>query len=385
MTPDSPFPPDPPEPPSPLAEETAASAGPAEEERTAPEPREEADADAEEEAEEARGDDDRDLGFGSVVSADSQRRLLNPDGSFNVERRGLPLRSRSSPYEPLLTMSWPRFLALVAGAYLVVNALFAVVYLLCGPDALGTAETEMDDMPGGTFWRAFFFSVETFSTVGYGHTVPVGWAAHAVMTAQVLVGLLGVALVTGMAFARFSRPRARILYSRKAVIAPFEGGRAFMFRIANLRKSQLIEVRARVIFSRFEPQEDGHRVRRYYSMDLRRSKVTFFPLAWTLVHEIDDDSPLAGLTREDCLRASAEFLVLLMATDESFSQVVHSRSSYVASEVEWNARFVSLFEPPDPSRPDTELAIDVDRLSDIEPVPEGGAGADAGAALAGDG
>jgi len=304
-------------------------------------------------------DDNRDLGFGSVVATESRRRLLNPDGSFSVERYGLGWRASAFPYAALLTMSWTRFLAGVVALYLVINTLFAAGYLLCGPGALGGSEEEA---ALGGFPRAFFFSVETFSTVGYGHTVPVGLGAHSLMTVESVVGLLTVALVTGMAFARFSRPVARILFSRHAVIAPFEGGSAFMFRIANQRKSQLIEVGAQVIFSRFE-ESDGRRIRRFYPLALRRQKVSFFPLAWTIVHPIDRESPLAGMTEERCLSADAEFLVLLTATDEIFSQPVHARSSYVAREVVWNARFTDIFDHPVEGRP---IGIDISRLHEIE-------------------
>jgi inward rectifier potassium channel len=301
----------------------------------------------------------RDLGFGSVVAAESRQRLLNKDGSFNVERRGLPLRASLSPYSSLLTMSWPRFLGLVTALYLLANALFALGYLALGPEAL-TGPQHLAAQ--GLFWRAFFFSVESLATVGYGHIVPASFGAHALMTFESLTGLFMLALATGMGFARFSRPVARIAFSQNAVIAPYRGATAFEFRLANRRKSQLIELEAKVILSRFEAQ-DGRRIRRFYPLTLERHKVVFFPLAWTVVHPIDGESPLWGLSCEDCLAADAEFFVLLTAIDDAFSQAVHTRTSYKADEVIWNARFADLFLRRDGPEP---VGIDLGRLDEVE-------------------
>ena len=299
----------------------------------------------------------RDLGFGAVVARESRRRLLNRDGSFNVERRGLRLGSSLSLYHLLLTTSWPRFMAIVAGSYLLVNALFAAAYLLCGPGALvGAGE------PG--FGRAFFFSVETFSTIGYGSVVPAGAAANLVMTAEALAGLLWLALATGLLFARFSRPTARVLFSRTAVIAPYRGITAFEFRIANARSSQLLEVEATVIFARIE-EHGGRPLRRFYPLTLERDSVVFFPLSWTVVHPIDDSSPLRGLTRDDLRRADGEFLVLLTGVDETFSQRVHARSSYKWDEIVWGAKFSDIYRHPTGDEP---MTIDVGRLHGIEPA-----------------
>lgn len=300
----------------------------------------------------------RDLGFGSVVSSQSRQRLLNRDGSFNVERRGLSLWSSLSPYHALLRMAWIHFFVLAVVLYIAVNALFAASYLLCGPDAL---RGEAAGAPGHGFQRAFFFSVQTLSTIGYGHVYPNGLAANLLVTAESLLGLLGFAIVTGLLFARFSRPSARILFSRDAILAPYSGGKAFEFRIANARSSQIIELEAKVLFTRFEIC-DGARTRRYYNLALERDRVAFFPLSWTVVHPIDADSPLRGETPESLRGAQAEFLVLLTGIDETFSDTVHARSSYIAEEVVWDARFANIFEQkPGGNR----LAIDLRRLSEI--------------------
>src|SRR5271166_2099601 len=268
----------------------------------------------------------RDLGFGSVVSRESQQRLLNRDGSFNVERRGLGFFSSFSLYHALLTISWVRFFFIFVGWYFIANALFAVAYLACGTDALS----------GSTL------GVETLSTIGYGNVTPIGVAANMVVTFEALAGLMGFAIVTGLLFARFSRPTAGILFSRHAVVAPYQGLGALEFRVANARSNELIEVSAKVMLSRFEDVE-GVRTRRYYPLALERDNVVFLPLTWTVVHPIDEASPLHGETADSLQNSQAEVLVLLKAFDEIFSTTVQTRTSYTPDEVIWGARFANAF------------------------------------------
>jgi inward rectifier potassium channel len=301
----------------------------------------------------------RDLGFGSVVAGESRQRLLNRDGSFNVSRDGLSFWVSLSPYHTLLTMSWLRFLSLMTLYYLLVNTLFAFAYMLCGAGAL---TTPAEETYGNHFLHAFFFSVHTFATIGYGNISPVGTAANLVVTVEALIGLLSVALVTGVIFARFSRPTAKILFSQHAIVAPYRGITAFEFRLTNARKNQIIELGAKVLFARFEEQ-DGKSIRRFYPMTLEREQVTFFPLSWTIVHPIDEQSPLYGQTQGDLLKTNAEFLILLTGIDETFSQTVHTRSSYTGDEVIWNARFRDIYNRAVDSQ---TLKIDVRRLDLIE-------------------
>jgi inward rectifier potassium channel len=308
--------------------------------------------------------EDRDLGFGAVVARESRMRLLNRDGSFNVVREGLGFFQERSPYHRLLSMTWPAFVGLLASLYVLVNLLFALLYLACGRGALVTPTT---GAPEGRFLQAFFFSVETFATIGYGNVYPRGIAANALMTLEALVGLLGVALATGIIFARFSRPAARIRFSRSALIAPYRDGAAFEFRVANERSSQIIELEATVLFARFEDgAADEKGTRQFHPLALERERVVFFPLSWTVVHPITETSPLYGLSDEDLRRTDAEFLVLLSGYDETYATTVHQRTSYKASELRWNARFSSVYSRP---RADGTLAIDMRKLDDIEPAP----------------
>jgi inward rectifier potassium channel len=302
----------------------------------------------------------RDLGFGAVVSRESGQRLLNRDGSFNVERKGLQFWSSFSAYHAMLTIPWWQFFGMVAVLYLLTNALFATAYLACGPGALGS---ETAGMEHHTYLRAFFFSVQTLSTIGYGHVVPIGTAANTIVTLESLVGLFGFAIVTGLLFARFSRPTAKMLFSRQAVIAPYQSITALEFRVANARSNELIEVSAKVLVSRFEEVE-GVRTRRYYPLQLERSSVVFLPLTWTVVHPIDSNSPIFGATPESLRASQSEFLVLLSGFDETFSATVHTRSSYLPDEVLWGYRFASAFVIPRSTG--GKVAVDMRQFDAIE-------------------
>lgn len=313
-------------------------------------------------------EENRDLGFGTVVSTESHVRLLNRDGSFNVKRKGLGFWESISFYHALLTMAWWKFLALITLGYFGANAIFAAIYVWCGPGALQPSPTPGTG-PGTTaatagFMDAFFFSVQTLSTIGYGNRVPVGLPANLVVSLESLLGLLGFALATGIMFARFSRPTASILYSRNAVVAPYKGITAFEFRVINARSNQIIELEAKLIFTRFEAV-NGSNLRRYYSLPLERGKVAFFPLTWTIVHPIDEESPLRGLSHEDLIASSSEFLILLTGIDETFSDTVHSRSSYKAEEVVWNAKFINMFSKSDGGE---LLSVNLQKFHGIERV-----------------
>lgn len=227
-------------------------------------------------------------------------------------------------------MGWGRFLAIVAAFYLVVNAVFALAYFAAGPGALvGPGFNGLSPITSN-FLRAYFFSVETFGTIGYDHVSPLGLAANILITIESFIGLLSAALATGLVFARFSRPTAAVAYSRNAVVAPFHDTSAFMFRCANERSNQLIDILVQVMYTRIELR-NGTRVREFTRLPLEYEKVTFFALSWTVVHPIDESSPLYGCSAQDLIDNEAEFLILLSGIDETFSQKVHSRTSYRAT------------------------------------------------------
>ncbi len=309
-----------------------------------------------------RVEDKNDLGFGAVVSADSRQRLLNKDGSFNVRRRGLRWFESHSPYHLALNLSWPKFLLACVLSYTTLNILFASAFWLCGSDALiGASSRDL----GGSMWRAFFFSVETFATIGYGDITPVGFPAHVVMYVESLTALMSQALITGLLFARFSRPTAAIRFSNSMVVAPFRGGRGLMLRMANMRDNQIIDLKARVNCSWLEQGVAGLG-RKFQLLQLERSEVVLFPLSWTLVHPITEESPLWGLSDADLRTAEFEFLVLVTGIDETFSQQVNARSSYKPAEIVWGAKFRNIFNPPDAMG---RLSIDIHRIDQNDPTP----------------
>ncbi len=261
---------------------------------------------------------------------------------------------------------------MMALAYLLLNGLFGAVYAMLGPSAL----SEMPARGLDRYLACFFFSVQTFGTIGFGHVYPKSIAADFVVTAEAFVGLLGVALATGILFARFSRPNHRVLFSETAVIAPYQGGQALMFRVMNGHRTQLIDLNAEVTFSHFEDREPGSevalhpatgptepgRVRRFYPLPLERSRVTFFPTTWTVVHPIVQGSPLWNQTLEALDRDDAEILVVLRATDDASQSSIHARSSYKVNELVWNARF----RPIHSKDAAGHLRVDVARLSHVE-------------------
>jgi inward rectifier potassium channel len=311
----------------------------------------------------------RDLGFGAVVSRESRLRLLNRDGSFNVERKGRSFLDSLSPYHVLLTMPWRWFFVIGIGCYLLANAIFAGLYLACGANAL------LSSTPGiqqNAFWRAFFFSVETISTIGYGNIVPVTVAANVIVTLEAVTGLIGFAIATGLLFARFSRPTAKVLFSSHAIIAPYQNIDALEFRVANARSNELIEITAKVVLSRFE-EVDGVHTRRYFPLKLEREGVVFLPLTWTVVHPIDENSVLYGETVESLRDSAAEILVLLKAFDETFSTIVQTRTSYSFDDVVWGARFANAFmadaeRVAKRSQRNGKIAVDMRLFDIIEPA-----------------
>ena len=304
-------------------------------------------------------DVNRDLGLGSRLTQYRGYRLLNRDGSFNARREGLSFLRALNPFHAFMTMPWSRFFAWVAAGYFVTNGFFALLYEMCGPAALSGIH---GTTPLDRFRELFFFSVQTLATIGYGVVSPVSIEANLLVTLEALIGLMGFALATGLLFARFSRPEAHILFSQKAVVAPYRGGQALMFRVINERSSQLIEVEVTVSLSRLETS-GGASVRRFYPLALERSKVVFFPLHWVVVHPIDASSPLAGVTPEQFAASDAEVLILITGIEETFSQAVHARSSYKPDEVVWGARFADMFVKSEAGEP---IGVDMRRFNDVE-------------------
>ncbi len=282
------------------------------------------------------------------------RRAINPDGTFNVRKTGLRWRD-INPYLYLIETSWSKFFLIVITGFLAINAAFAGLYLLLGAELVST------DTGLSRFGTAFFFSVHTLTTVGYGDIYPKGLWPNFLSALEAMIGLLSFALATGLLFGRFSKPTARIKFTDHMVVAPYQGITSLQFRIANKRENVLMELEARILFMTVR-RGDGPPTRDYADLELERRHVYFLPLSWTIVHPIDDKSPLFGLTAEDLAKQEAEFLILIRAFDNTFSQTVHARFSYRHDELVWNAKFESAFFVDNHG----DLVLELDRLSDLK-------------------
>ena len=270
------------------------------------------------------------------------RRAINKDGSFNVHRRGASWRA-FHPWLSLVNLSWGGFAATLSAAWLAVNTAFAIVYFNLDPAELQGVSAAS---PGQRFLDDFFFSAQTLTTVGYGGMVPRGVLANFVASTEALIGLMAFAVGTGLLLARVSRPSARIAFSQNALIAPYQDGTSLQFRIVNERRNTLMELEARVLLMTVVPCARGPE-RRYEALSLERKGVIFFPLTWTVVHPIDEKSPLFGRTAADLERLQAELLILIKGFDDTFSQTVNARYSYRYDEILWNARFAPAFRIDD--------------------------------------
>jgi inward rectifier potassium channel len=266
------------------------------------------------------------------------RRAINKDGSFDVERRGGSWRD-IHPYLHLINMSWASFLGTFFLTYVAVNFIFALLYF-----SLGTGEIQgVDSRHGfGQFLNAFFFSAQTLTTVGYGNFAPTGIAANVLAALEAMVGLMGFALATGLLFGRVSKPSAKIAFSEKMLVAQYQDHTSLQFRVVNRRSNVLIDLEASVILMTVEGPP-GERARKFQNLSLERERVNFFPLTWTVVHPIDEASPLHGKTPAELEELQAEVLILIKGFDDTFSQSVNARYSYRYDEMEWGARFSPAF------------------------------------------
>ncbi len=242
-------------------------------------------------------------------------------------------------YHWLLIIPWTQFILLISLFYLALNVIFANAYLTT-VDGIANAEP-------GSFSDAFFFSVQTMSTIGYGAMYPQTFYAQVLVTIEVLVGLILVATGTGLIFVRFSQPTARIIFSKVAVICPFNGIPTLMFRIANKRDNRIIEARIQVSILKNEISTEGIELRKIHNLQLMRSQSPSFRLSWTVMHTIDEYSPLYGETAASLLDTDLEIIIILTGLDETFSQTIHARYVYNTYDFRWGMRFVDILNKTD--------------------------------------
>ncbi|MBK1989029.1 ATP-sensitive inward rectifier potassium channel 10 [Sphaerospermopsis aphanizomenoides BCCUSP55] len=284
--------------------------------------------------------------------------IKNNNGQFEIMGMGAWHSYWRDPYHLLLTIPWTGFLLLICIFYVAINAFFAFAYLL-GGDCIANAQP-------GSFSDAFFFSVQTLASIGYGAMYPKTAYANVIVTIEAMIGVVGIAMMTGLAFARFSRPTARVMFSRVAVITTHEGIPTLTFRTANQRRNMILEAQMRMYLMRDEITAEGHSMRRIYDLKLVRHQTPNFSLSWLVMHIIDESSPLYGMTPELLKHTNSLLMVSISGIDETVAQVVHARHNYGANDILWNRRFVDIMH----QTPDGNRYVDYDYFHDVLPVEE---------------
>ncbi len=285
-------------------------------------------------------------------------RLVPRAGKLRIFPIGQKRRWFTDIYPYLMDAPWYELLALIAFLYLSANLMFASGYL-----ALGNG---IENARPGSFEDAFFFSVQTMATIGYGHLIPVGFIANVLVTAEALFGFGYFAMVTGLAFSKFSRPTARVLFSEVAVISPHDGALHLKMRLANQRANGIVNARLTMVLLRTVTNQEGQRLRRFSDLKLERDFVPLLRLTWTPLHKIDETSPLFGETYESLAAGDAEIVVSLTGLDESFGQTIHARYSYIPDEIVMHAQFEDIIE----MRPDQGLGIRYDKFHNVLDIME---------------
>lgn len=299
-----------------------------------------------------------DPGTGTRFNTDATR-LINPDGSYNVVRKG-SLDGLHDMFHYLVNISWTRLHVIVVIAFFSINLLFASIYFLLDGDCLNGAK-----ITGSTldhFLSCFYFSVQTMTTVGYGHIYPSCHSVHIIASIEALIGLMTFALMTGILYGRFSKPTARILFSEHALISPFNGGKAFMLRFANKRSSVLLHLKVNVLYSFNKQNEKGEWIRAYERMPLQFDSIQALPLSWTLVHPLDDESPIKDRSLEQMKEEHGEILIQVKAFDETYHAEINARYSYSADTIVENARFLKAFD----TGPNGSIILDLSRIDAFE-------------------
>jgi inward rectifier potassium channel len=286
----------------------------------------------------------------------ARRASLESGGSgLTVKKLGIARRPLTDAYHYLLTSPWWVLFALILVAYLASNAIFATVYVLDGG---------IENAQPGSFRDAYFFSVQTMATIGYGRMVPVSTLSNVVVTVEALYGLITVALATGLMFAKFSQPRARVVFSRNALIGLRDGVLSVYVRLGNERSTGLVEAQLRLVLLRDEKTVEGEEIRRFHTLPLTRASSAVFALSWTAVHPIDASSPLFGVTPESLRASQAQLIASLLGIEEATAQTVHARHAWAAEDILFDHRFQDILV----KLPDGGRALDYAQFHTVVPI-----------------
>jgi inward rectifier potassium channel len=279
-------------------------------------------------------------------------------GKREIVSHGIAPAGLQDLYHYFMTVSWPRLFATIAGFFLVFDLLFGLLYHLV-PGCIANLNP-----PG--FAGAFFFSVETLATVGYGDMHPQTFYGHSVAMVEIFVGLMSLAVITGLMFARFSRPKARFLFAKVAVVRPIDGKLTLMMRAANARQNVIQDASAKLRMLNDEVTEEGFRIRRIKDLALVRAEHPMFVLGWNIMHVIDDASPLKRETEQSLRNSASVFVLSVSGTDETTGQMLMARAEYSSSAIHWNESFRDILEQTE----DGVLHIDYSKFDDVEPIPK---------------
>lgn len=295
-------------------------------------------------------------GFGTNAASYGGR-FVNKDGSANIEKRGLPLLKRISWYHTMIDMPTWRFLGILFGFYIGINFLFASIYYLIGVQYLDGIDLTGSELT--KFGKAYFFSAQTFTTVGYGHISPNGFLASALSATEALIGLLSFAIATGLFFGRFSKPTAFLRFSHNALIAPYKNGTALMMRVTPFKNTNFTDAEVKITLG-MTIEENGKMTNKFYALDLEMDRINALSLSWTLVHPINENSPLHNFSKEDFDTIEGEILVYIKTFDDMFSTTVAARSSYMFNELIYGAKFELMYSENDDN---TKTILHLDKLN----------------------
>lgn len=261
-------------------------------------------------------------------------RIARHGAKFSIDTGNVWQQYWRDPYHLMLSVSWGTFFLLIAIGYLCLNSVFATFYLMGGDCVVG-ART-------GNFEDSFFFSVQTFSSIGYGVMSPKTSYANIIVTIESIMSLLSIAIITGLGFSRFSRPSARVIFSNHALITTYNGIPTLILRAANERSNHIVEAQAQLYFTRDEMTTEGSRMRRFYSLGLSRAHTPSFALSWNIMHTINSDSPLYKMTAEQFRSANGQFIISIAGIDETVSYNIHVRNSYDINDILWDHQFIDI-------------------------------------------
>ncbi|MGV3632296.1 MAG: ion channel [Bacteroidota bacterium] len=296
----------------------------------------------------------KDPGLGSKYQ-EPLKRIMNPDGTYNIRRVGGISKFRDF-YKHLLECSWSKFLLYITSFYIIFNFIFTFLFLSVGIEELqGINKTQNE------FFAVFFFSVQTLTTVGYGAMSPIGFGANVIAMVEAFVGVLTFALATGLLYGRFSRAETKIAFSRNIILTPFQDSMAMMFKMVNQRNNVLLNTKVNVMLIMDKGVGEDRFNKLYFDLELENDEVYFFPLTWTLVHKITEDSPLSGLTVRELRERNAEVVILVKTFDETYSQSLLKKHSYAQEQWKEDVKFATNFK----TNAQGQVELYVDRIDDL--------------------